>query len=82
MKGKKVEPISLKDAPSAYVSTSNEINKDDKGLYKLRARNDRIQSELSDYCRDINTKLLVNKVGDRVFYTMEGMGISVCLINT
>lgn len=78
----KNEPIDIKDAPSVYMSTHTQIKQEDKGLYKLRARNDKILAELSDWAHDAETRVQVNKVGNRIFYTVKDTGVTVSLVHS
>jgi len=74
--------LNMDDAPSSYMQTHNQIKKEDKGTSKLRTRNDRLHAELADLADLHNTKVTVFKVGNKIYYTVRGLGISVCLMNS
>lgn len=80
-RGWKITPLDMSDAPNIYMQTHTQVKDEDKGMYKLRARNDKIHSELTDLANMHDTKILTNKVGNRVFYTVKNMGVTVCLVN-
>lgn len=80
-RGWKIEPISL-DVPATYMDNHNQVKKEDKGLYKLKARNDKLHNELVDLAALYNSKVSTFKVGDRIIYTLKGLNITVSLVNT
>jgi hypothetical protein len=79
-----VEPLDLNELPTSFFQTAGEILEEDRGLSKLRNRNDKIHSELEDLAtKHKGSKLSTYKVddGDYVCYHLRGLDISVKLVN-
>lgn len=80
----KIERLDLTEAPDSYFQTSQQLMADGnkKSLSKLRARNDKIHSELMELASNNNSKLKTYKNGNRVWYVVEGTNISISLVNS
>jgi hypothetical protein len=76
-----LEPVSTTDVPSSYMLSHHQITQEEKGQYKLRARNENIYSDLCDFAKRHNTKISIHKDGDTLYYTVQNMGITITLIN-
>lgn len=76
-----VEPSPISDVPSSYLYNHNQITKEDKGLRKLRDRNDTIYSDLCEFAKRNGTKVLVCKFDDMICYTVKDFDIKITLIN-
>jgi len=77
----KTTKLDLFEIPPVFMQTSAQLKQSDKGLYKLRARNEKIYAELLDLAQDTGSKLIVTKGKNKVYYTVRSLGITVCLDN-
>lgn len=79
-----VEPLDMNDLPSSYFESASDILEEGRGVSKLRNRNDKIHSELSDLAKNNRgCKLVAYKVdnGEYIVYHLQGLEISVKLVN-
>lgn len=76
-----LDPVEFTDAPTSYLQDASQVKGEERGQYKLRARNDKIYSELADLASESRNKVSVQKSGNRIFYIVHGLGITVSLIN-
>lgn len=81
VKNWKFEDLDISDLPSSFLEPYTQIKREDRGGYKLRARNDRIHAELSDYAIIHRSNVKTAKSGGRIFYTLGHLGVTVSLEN-
>ena len=80
-RGTKIEKPFTDDLPSSFKVDSSQLLENGKGVYKLRARNDVIHAELNEWAVEAKAKLHTQKHGDRIYYMMPDLGITVNLVN-
>lgn len=81
-KSLKFERPWAEDVPQNWLNDSSRILGQDKGILKLRARNDSIRAELAEMATDASVKMTTHKAGDRIFYYLPDLGITVNLVNS
>lgn len=80
----KRERLDMEGLPPSFFQSGSDILNEDRGISKLRHRNDKIHAELQDLSSQYQgSKLSVYKVenGNFIIYHIRGLDISVKLIN-
>lgn len=79
----KAAPSQLEEVgnlPECYLRTADQILAD-RGTGGLRARNSMILGDLQELAKELKTNVSTRREGNRIFYSVDGTGIIINLIN-